>query len=274
MPNTLPVDSMFDLSGKVVLITGANGQLGKQYISAFLQRGAMVAGLDLPCSQDGGADQKYPKENYLFCGADITNKDELLKSLKKIKSKFGRLDVLVNNAALDSPPGSPANENGPFEDYPEQSWDKVLDVNLKGTYLCCQVFGGEMAERGGGAIINIASIYGMVAPDQRLYDYRRKNGEIFYKPIAYAASKSGVLNLTRYLAVYWAPKKIRVNSLSIAGVFNHQDKEFLNAYCGRIPIGRMANEDEYCGAVLFLASDAAGYMTGSNMVVDGGWTAI
>ena len=149
-----------------------------------------------------------------------------------------------------------------------------MDVNLKGVYQCCQVFGGAMAAKGKGSIINIASIYGVVSPDQSLYDYRRQKGEIFYKPVAYAVSKSGILNLTRYLAVYWAKKNVCVNTLTIAGVFNNQEKAFLDAYCGRVPVGRMANVDDYNGAILFLASSASRYMTGTNLIVDGGWTAI
>ena len=131
-----------------------------------------------------------------------------------------------------------------------------------------------MAEQNYGSIINISSIYGLVSPDQNLYDYRRKNGDDFYKPIAYSVSKSGILNLTRYLSTYWAKKMVRVNSLTLAGVFNDQDKDFLDAYTSRIPIGRMAEKNEYNGAVIFLASSASQYMTGSNLVVDGGWTAI
>jgi NAD(P)-dependent dehydrogenase (short-subunit alcohol dehydrogenase family) len=131
-----------------------------------------------------------------------------------------------------------------------------------------------MAKAQKGSIINVASIYGVVSPDQNLYEYRRKRGEVFYKPVAYSASKSGILNLTLYLAVYWAKQNIRVNSLTIAGVFNNQEQAFLDVYCGRIPVGRMANADEYNGSVLFLASEASRYMTGHNLVVDGGWTAI
>ncbi len=131
-----------------------------------------------------------------------------------------------------------------------------------------------MAVARNGSVINISSIYGVVSPDQSIYNYRRSRGEDFYKPVAYSAAKSGVLNLTRYLAVYWASKGVRVNSLTIAGVFNNQEQAFLDAYCGRIPVGRMAHTDEYNGAVLFLASAASQYMTGSNLVMDGGWTAI
>jgi len=147
-------------------------------------------------------------------------------------------------------------------------------VNLKGVFLCCQIIGSSIAVHGGGSIINIASIYGVVSPDQSIYEYRRKRGDQFYKPIAYSASKSGIINLTRYLAVYWSKRSTRVNSLTIAGVYNSQDQEFLDAYTKRIPIGRMAQIDEYNGSVIFLASKASNYLTGHNLVVDGGWTAI
>lgn len=267
-------DSCFDVSREIVLITGVTGQLGNEYAKAFLQRGATVIGLDIRSSASSDALGRDHPERFLFCDADVTDKAALQAVLNIIDRQFGMPSVLINNAAIDSPPSAPPGENGPFEDYPEASWDKVMDVNLKGVYLCCQVFGGAMADAGRGSIINIASIYGVVSPDQNLYEYRRQRGETFYKPVAYSVSKSGILNMTRYLAVYWAKKNVRVNSLTIAGVFNHQEQAFLDVYCGRIPIGRMADPDEYNGAVLFLASSASRYMTGANLVVDGGWTAI
>ncbi len=267
-------DALFDVSGEIVLVTGVSGQLGGEYARAFLERGARVAGLDVrPSAGTDSLGRQYP-DRFLFCSSDVTDKASLQETLQQVVAKFGTPTVLINNAAIDSPPSAPPEENGPFEDYPEASWDKVIDVNLKGVYLCCQVFGAAMAKAGKGAIINVASIYGVVSPDQNLYEYRRQRGEVFYKPVAYSASKSGILNLTRYLAVYWAKKNIRVNSLTIAGVFNNQEQAFLDAYCGRIPIGRMANMDEYNGSVLFLASPASQYMTGANLVIDGGWTAI
>lgn len=268
------VKSLFDIASEIVCITGVSGKLGSEYAKAFLERGAKVIGLDTKQYDDVGIRESKYFSNYLFCQADVTNKQSLVIALDEICRKFGVPSVLINNAAIDSPPSAPAEENGPFEDYPESSWDRVVDVNLKGVYLCCQVIGAAMASENRGSIINIASIYGVVSPDQNLYEYRRAKGEVFYKPVAYAASKSGILNLTRYLATYWAKKNVRVNSLTIAGVFNDQDAEFLDAYCKRIPIGRMANTDEYNGAVIFLASNASRYMTGSNLIIDGGWTSI
>ncbi len=269
-------DPLFNVSGETVLVTGVSGQLGYEYAQAFLRRGARVVGLDIKASVTKEGDQSASdgSDQYLFCPVDVTVKASLQAALEQVLTTFGPPTVLINNAAIDSPPSAPPEENGPFEEYPESSWDKVLDVNLKGMYLCCQVFGAAMARAGRGSIINIASTYGMVSPDQSLYEYRRQRGEVFYKPVAYAAAKSGVFNLTRYLAVYWAKKGVRVNSLSIAGVFNNQEQAFLDAYCSRIPMGRMAQQDEYNGAVIFLASAAARYMTGANLVVDGGWTAI
>jgi len=270
----MTIDALFDVSQEIVLITGVSGQLGGEYARNFLERGARVVGLDVqPPLENNSLTTQYPS-TYLFCTADVTNKASLQKTLSEVEGRFGIPTVLINNAAIDSPPSSPPEENGPFEDYPEESWDKVIDVNLKGVYLCCQVFGAVMADAGNGSIINVASIYGVVSPDQNLYEFRRKRGEVFFKPVAYSASKSGILNLTRYLSTYWGKQNVRVNSLTIAGVFNNQEQDFLDVYCSRIPIGRMANVEEYNGSVLFLASEASRYMTGANLVIDGGWTAI
>ena len=193
--------------------------------------------------------------------------------LEDIKKDLGIPSILINNAGIDSPPGADAEENVLFENYPEESLDKVIDVNLKGVFICSQVFGGEMAKNNYGSIINIASVYGIVSPNQDIYEYKRKNGQLWYKPASYAVTKSAILNLTRYLATYWAKKNVRVNTLSPAGIFNNQDKEFLDEYKKRMPLGRMAREDEMNGAIIFLASDASSYMTGSNLIIDGGWTA-
>ncbi len=267
------MDPLFDVSEEIVVVTGAGGNLGHMYVQAFLDRGAKVVGLDIALNSKI-QDQLQAGENYLFVNTDITSKKSIKQSLETIELKFGTPTVLINNAAIDSPPSAPIEENGPFENYPESSWDKVMNVNLKGVFLCCQVFGSAMAIKKKGSIVNISSIYGVVSPDQSLYQYRRDRGETFFKPVAYSASKSGIINFTKYLAVYWAKDGIRVNTLTIAGVFNNQDEDFLKAYCSRIPVGRMASMKEYTGSVLFMASKASSYMTGSNLVIDGGWTSI
>ena len=267
-------DPLFSVNNKVVVITGGLGQLGAEFGRALLARGARVVVLDQRIDPVQ-VQARYGESavRILFVEADVTRRAPLDAALGKIESALGVPHVLVNNAALDSPPGAPAGENGPFESYAESSFDQVMDVNVKGVLLCCQVFGGAMARAGRGSIINISSIYGLVSPDQGIYEYRRQKGEVFYKPVAYAVSKSALFNLTRYLATYWAKQGVRVNTLTFAGVFNQQDEEFLRSYCPKVPLGRMARADEYNGAVVFLASDASSYMTGSNLVLDGGFTA-
>lgn len=267
-------DALFDVGGETVVVTGVSGQLGAAYAQALLRRGARVGGLDLVLSSRTEALQSEFADQFRFVAADVTRKASLQDALEAMRSQLGTPTALVNNAALDSPPSAPLAENGPFEEYPESSWDDVLRVNLKGVFLCCQVFGAAMAQAGRGSIVNVSSIYGEVSPDQSLYEYRRLRGEVFYKPVAYSASKSGIANLTRYLATYWARRGVRVNTLTLAGVFNNQEPAFLQAYCGRIPVGRMAEPGDYTGPVLFLISPASRYMTGSNLTVDGGWTAI
>jgi len=268
--------SLFDVKNKVVVITGVCGQLGIQYANAFIAEGAMVAGIDIKSSEAIlTLEQEHPKK-FKFFQSDVTNATSLKESLSGITLAFDKPNVLINNAGIDSPPitNSSDDVDMTFENYSESQWDKVINVNLKGVYLCCQVFGSAMAEAREGSIINISSIYGLVSPDQSLYEYKRNQGQEFFKPAAYSASKSGVLNLTRYLSTYWAKKNVRVNSLTLAGVLNDQDKDFLEAYCNRIPIGRMADEKEYNGCLIFLSSDASSYITGSNIIADGGWTAI
>lgn len=267
-------DNLFNISNEIIVITGVSGQLGAEYADALLSNGATVIGIDMFLSDRSENLIKKFNEQFFYYKADITQKTELENLLYVIESKIGTPTVLINNAAIDSPPSGLPDENGPFENYPEASWDKVIDVNLKGVFLCCQIFGSAMAKFNKGSIVNVASIYGLVSPDQNIYEYRRLRGEEFYKPIAYSASKSGILNLSRYLAVYWAKKNVRVNTLTIAGVFNNQEDEFLKSYCNRIPVGRMARINEYNGSIIFLASEASKYMTGHNLVIDGGWTAI
>lgn len=265
---------LFSVEGRVVVVTGGLGQLGRQFSQGLVDRGAKVAIFD--AGQASGAAAQLIEKNrdaLMSVAVDVTDRGSIEAATKQVTERWGVPYALVNAAALDSPPGAPPEENGPFETYPESSWDRVMSVNVKGTMLCCQVLGAAMASAGRGSIVNISSIYGVVSPDQRLYEYRRTGGDTFFKPAAYATSKSAILNLTRYLATYWAPQNVRVNTVTFGGVFNQQDERFLEGYTARVPMGRMAREDEYTGAVVFLISDASSYMTGSNLVIDGGWTA-
>jgi NAD(P)-dependent dehydrogenase (short-subunit alcohol dehydrogenase family) len=264
-------DHLFSVRDRVVVVTGGMGRLGRRFTSALVERGARVAVLDLGLAR--GADHRWPADRVMLLEADVTRKPSLEAALATITETWEVPFGLVNNAALDSPPQAPVEENGPFESYPEASWDKVMEVNVKGVFLTSQVVGGAMARAGRGSIVNISSIYGMVSPDQRIYEYRRARGQQFFKPVAYSASKSALLNMTRYLATYWARSGVRVNTMTLAGVFADQDQGFLEGYTQKVPLGRMATEDEYDGALVFLLSEASRYMTGSNLVIDGGWTA-
>ena len=261
---------LFDLKDRVVVLTGGLGQLGREFCRALVDHGARVAVVD---TGDVAAFADGLDDRAALFPADVRDRASLESALDEISSLWAPPLGLINAAAIDAPPDGPPEENGPFESYPEDSWDRIMEVNVKGVMLCCQVFGGSMAKVGGGSIINISSIYGQVSPDQRIYEYRRQRGERFFKPVAYSASKSALANLTRYLATYWAPQGVRVNTLTLGGVFNEQDPQFLEGYCARVPLGRMARAHDYNGAVVFLTSDASAYMTGANLVIDGGWTA-
>jgi NAD(P)-dependent dehydrogenase (short-subunit alcohol dehydrogenase family) len=203
----------------------------------------------------------------------VTDRAAIEQATNRVAAEWGEPDILVNAAALDSPPDAPPEEVGPLETYPEASFDRVMDVNVKGTFLSCQVVGARMAAAKRGAIVNISSIYGMLSPVQDVYDFRRARGETFFKPVAYSVSKSALYNLTRYLATYWARSGVRVNTLTLAGVWNEQPSDFVDAYTARMPIGRMADAAEVVGPVVFLVSDASSYVTGANLVADGGWSA-
>jgi NAD(P)-dependent dehydrogenase (short-subunit alcohol dehydrogenase family) len=270
----MKLDPLFDVRGRVVIVTGGLGQLGRRFSQTLRDRGARVVVLDVAID-DARVSERYgdDRTDLMFVEADVTDAASLDAALAAIQQAWGVPDALINNAAIDAPPNAPPEENGPFETYPEASWDRVMAVNTKGVFLASRTFGAAMARAGRGSIVNISSIYGLVSPDQRIYEYRRQSGEPFFKPIAYSASKSTLLNMTRYLATYWAARGVRVNSLTLAGVFNQQDARFLASYCEHVPLGRMARDDEYNAAIVFLVSDASSYMTGSNLIVDGGWTA-
>ncbi len=266
----------FSLKGQTALVTGGAGLLGKQFTLALGQAGAnvVVADFDLDAAQRHAQtllDENIPTQ---AVQVDVTGPGSAAKMVEQVVSKFGRLDILVNSAALD-PKFDPENisdqSSNAFETYPLESWQKAIDVNLTGMFLACQASARQMVAQNYGVIINICSTYGLVGPDQRLYE--RVDGPPQFKPVYYSVSKAGVLGLTRYLSTYYAGKPIRVNALTPGGVYNQHDEVFLKAYSARTVMGRMAEQDEMSGAVVFLASKASSYMTGANLVVDGGWTA-
>jgi NAD(P)-dependent dehydrogenase (short-subunit alcohol dehydrogenase family) len=261
--------SAFDLGGRVVAITGGEGRIGRFLVEGLLEHGARVAVLDVA----GGRGALAEDPRLMRLSVDVTSEDSLSSALEAIRSRWETPRGLINAAAIDAPPSAPAAENGPVEEYPVASLERVMNVNVTGSLLAARVFGAAMAAERGGSIVNIGSIYGMVSPDQRIYEFRRAEGQKFFKPISYSISKSALLNMTKYLATYWAEAKVRVNIVSFAGIFDNQDERFLAGYVPKVPLGRMADASECCGPVVFLISDAASYVTGTNLVVDGGYTA-
>ena len=265
----------FSLDGRVAIVTGALGLLGREHCRALAKHGANVVATDLDASGCEALAKDLPGggEKHLGFGADITQPAQVASLRDAVLRRFGRMDVLVNNAAVDDKftNAAAAAELSKFENYPLELFRRSLDVNVVGTFLCSQVLGAEMAKAGRGSIVNIASTYGLVAPDQSIY--RRPDGtQSFWKSAAYPTTKGAVLSFTRFLATYWASRGVRVNALSPGGVENAQDRHFVEAYSARTPLGRMAKPTDYQGALVFLASDASAYMTGANLVVDGGWT--
>jgi 2-deoxy-D-gluconate 3-dehydrogenase len=272
----------FDLTGRVAIITGGPGLLGKEFCRTLAEAGASVVVADINADGVNSTASTLIKAGYHCLGVatDVTQPESVHNLIDETLATFGRLDILVNSAALDPKfdPDALAEMakrgalSGAFEDYPLDSWRAALDVNLTGMFLCCQAAVKPMLAQGKkGSIINICSTYGLVAPDQRIYQHSGE--QTSYKPVYYSVTKAGVLGLTRYLSAYYAGTDIRVNALTPGGIYNNHDDEFLQAYSARTVMGRMAHKDEMNGALLFLASDASSYMTGSNLVVDGGWTA-
>ena len=268
----------FSLAGRTVAVTGASGMLGGRFASALVGAGASVALLDLAPPQD---DRLSAMERIATDGAsarfftcDVRDDASVAQAHANVEATLGAVTGLVNAAAIDAVPGpAGAAANGPFETVSSEDFAAVLDVNLQGVVRCCRVFGSAMAEGGAGSIVNVASTYGIVGPDQRIYEPLRADGVAFFKPAVYTTSKAGIIGLTRYLAAYWGARGVRINTLSPGGVEAGQDERFVANYAARTPMGRMARPDEYDGAVVFLLSDAASYVTGTNLVVDGGFTA-
>ena len=261
----------FDLTGRVAVVTGAAGLLGARHCVALAEAGATVVAADLESEKAAAVAAQIGGHGLSL---DVTDKTSLEAARDRILNEHGRIDVLVNNAAVNDMFEAPelAGELSAFEAYPLDAWKNSLDVNVTGVFLTSQVLGSVMAEAGAGSIINIASTYGMVGPDQRIYVDDAGSRSMWKSP-AYPATKGAVINFTRFLAAYWGDKGVRVNTLSPGGVENGQESWFVDNYADRTMLGRMASPDDYRGALVFLASDASGYVTGANLVVDGGWTA-
>jgi NAD(P)-dependent dehydrogenase (short-subunit alcohol dehydrogenase family) len=271
---------LFNLSGRVAIITGGVGLLGAQFCRTLAQAGAKVVVADINQLAGEGLARDLVAEGYpaIAVRTDVTDPVSVQEMVAAAVKAFDRLDILVNSAALDPKfdPQQVANElthsgSGTFEDFPLAAWEQALAVNLTGAFLCCQAGVQPMLKQGGGVIVNLSSIYGLTGPDQRVYQQPGQPPR--YKPVYYSVTKAGILGLTRYLATYYAGRNIRANALTPGGVYNGHEDSFVQAYSARAVLGRMAEKDEMNGALLFLASDASAYMTGANLVVDGGWTA-
>ncbi len=265
---------LFSLKNKTALVTGACGLLGREHCCALAEAGASVVAIDV----DEDACRALASAlgpQHIGLKADVTDRASLERVRDAVLAHYGSIDVLVNNAAINDMFENPAlaAQQSMFEHYPLQMWRQSLEVNVTGVFLCAQVFGTVMAQQGRGSIINIASTYGMVGPDQSIYQNERGE-QTFYKSPAYPTTKGAILNFTRYLAAYWGRKGVRVNTLSPGGVENNQEPFFIQNYARKTALGRMAQPSDYRGAIVFLASDASAYMTGANLVVDGGWTAM
>jgi NAD(P)-dependent dehydrogenase (short-subunit alcohol dehydrogenase family) len=267
------IEKLFSLKDKVAVVTGALGLIGKHHCYALAEAGANV----VVCDLDQKECENFAKElstDSIGISSNITNKVSVTTLKDKVNSKYGKVDILVNNAAINDKFEDPqtALKESMFENYPLEMFKKSLDVNVTGMFLCSQVIGGEMAKHGSGSIINIASTYGIVAPNQSIYQ-NEKGEQTFHKSAAYPVTKGAVISFTKFLAAYWGNKGVRVNTLSPGGVQDNQNDFFMKNYSAKTPLGRMAHPTDYKGALIFLASDASSYMTGANLVVDGGWTA-
>lgn len=270
------LDGLFGLTGQTAIVTGALGRLGREYVRTLAEAGAAVGAIDIAGDPAVLAQLTERGLRVHVVLADLSIKAEADRAIDAIAGTLGTPTILVNNAGMGSSPAAAGLETGRFEDYPEVAWDTMIDSHLKTTFFASQAFirhfraGG----RGDGSIINVSSTYGVVTPDQSIYEYKRAGGATFFKPVGYSVAKSGVLNFTRWLAEYGAPLGIRANTLVPGGVREAgHAPEFIAEYEKRTPLGRMAADSDYNGAVLFLASPASSYMTGATLVVDGGWTA-
>ena len=267
----------FDLSGKTAIVTGGLGLLGKEFSKALISAGANVVIGDIDKNHlsevKDEINEQFQESTVSVVQLDVTNNRSISDFLGQIEKNNGGIDILVNSAAVDPKfeKGSKLSEFTRFEKFPLTAWNESLDVNLTGAFQMTQAVCGIMEKTGKGSIINIGSNYGLVGPDQRLYKRKGKTKQP-YKPVVYSVCKAALIGFTKYLAAYYAGTEIRVNILTPAGVFNNHDDEFVEKYSTRTILGRMSEKDEYWGSIIFLASDASSYMTGTNLIVDGGWT--
>ena len=265
----------FDLTGRVAVITGGAGLLGKQHAAAIASAGGTVVMADICLERAQQAASQIEREFSVRASGmqlDITKEDDICAFRDQVLAKFGHIEILINNAANNPKVENDSGKNFTrLENFPLSQWDADLAVGLTGAFLCSRVIGVEMARRHKGVIVNVASDLAVIAPDQRIYrqpGVAEENQPV--KPVTYSVVKTALIGLTRYLATYWADTGVRVNSISPGGVFAGQPDAFVEQVAHRIPLGRMAQPDEYRGAILFLCSDASSYMTGANLVVDGG----
>jgi len=272
--NTKKSGELFSLANKVVVVTGGAGLLGQVFCQALVDVGAHVAIVDLDLASAETVAKRINKsdaQRVIAVGSDITSPESVTQMVANVVKQLGRIDVLVNNAASKGSSLDAFFES--FEDYSLKTWREVMSVNIDGLFLVAQAVGKQMKKQGGGSIIQTSSIYGVVAPDQRIYEGSEYNGRPINTPAVYSASKSAVNGLTNYLATYWASSKIRVNSLTPGGIASGQNSEFDKKYSNRVPLGRMGEATELVGALIYLASDASSYVTGQNLIVDGGLSA-
>ena len=261
---------IFELTKKVIILTGANGFLGNYFIKGIAEHGANLALIDIDQAKlkklSIKLSQKYKvKCNYYVC--DITNNLQVKSTVDKIKNDFGKIDVLVNNAQ-----GNDVIK--PFEDMTLEDWRKTSSVNEEGIFLVSQAVGSLMSkQKSGGSIIQISSIYGVVAPDHRIYENSVFNNKKMGSTAVYSFTKAGIIGLTKYLSTYWAEKGIRVNCITPGGIESNQNEVFKANYSSRIPLKRMGKPDEMVGGLIFLASNSSSYITGHNLIIDGGLSA-
>jgi NAD(P)-dependent dehydrogenase (short-subunit alcohol dehydrogenase family) len=268
------VSVRFSLDHQIAVVTGACGRLGPVWVEALLEAGARVAALELPGAPVSPAYRALAEGSPLKLqrfDCDITKRESIESAAAAVATRLGTATVLVNNAGVDQPPDAGASRST-IDELPIEQFRRMIEVNLLGTFQMTQVFGSGMAERGGGSIINIGSLYASVSPDQRLYEHMAGDPP-FLKSPAYGASKAAVVNMTRYFATLWGPRGVRVNTLSPGGVLAGQDEQFKQKYGARVPLGRMAQADDLKGPLVFLASSASSYVTGHELRVDGGYTA-